>query len=51
MGPLHLSMERIACFITVKYPTGESEEIRLHWLDQAFGEPAPILYKKCTGLR
>ena len=44
-------MERLAWppLVVVKYPTGESEEIRLHRLDQVFGEPATILYKKCTG--
>ena len=31
----------------IKYPTGGSEEIRLHQLEQVFGET--IQYKKCTG--
>ena len=33
-------MERLAWppLVVVKYPTGESEEISLHLLDQVFGE-------------
>ena len=52
MEPLHLSMDdmRHHRLVIVKYPTGESEEFRLHhWLDQVFGEPATIKYIERTG--
>ena len=51
MGPQTQFMERLAChyLYIVKYPTGESEEIHLQRLNQVFGEPATILYNKCTG--